>query len=106
MHDDVFPFKEKMRAVRTDPIKSGLVFIEIPLNVSPDREWKECFEHTSTWSKSFHEAWVKESLIELRADKLHPENDVEVLLSRIREANECYRKVMKEWEMEKKRGEE
>jgi len=39
LHADVLPLKDKVKAARIDPEASGLIIIEIPLNLCPDYDW-------------------------------------------------------------------
>ena len=105
MHGDVLPLKDKVKAARIDPEASGLVIVEIPLNISPDLDWLQCFSYTTTWTPSVHLPRLSGALIEFRAMKEKPEQDLEWVYKYIDQANECYRKRIKEKEEEGRRHE-
>jgi hypothetical protein len=105
LHGDVLPLKNKVKAAGIDPEASGLVIIEIPLNLSPDVDWLQCFSYTTTWTPSVHLPRLSGSLIEFRAMKEKPERDLEWVYKYIDQANDCYRKRMKEKEEEGRRHE-
>lgn len=92
-----------MKATGTDPKASGLVIVEIPLDVRPDSDWADCFFNPTTSSVSVHPPRIFGDMIELRATKDRPEKDLEWVYKYIEQANECYRKKMEEKERERQR---
>jgi hypothetical protein len=105
LHGKVLPLKDKVKAARIDTESPGLVIVEIPLNLTPDSDWVQCFSNTTTWTPNVHLPRAFGALIEFRALKEKPEQDLEWVYKYIEQANECYRKRMREKEEEGKRQE-
>jgi len=96
------------KAVGRDKEHTGLFQVLLILNVSPDSDWRECFQNP----REFQPNEAHPRLAAIMGDKLmfrsseeHIERNIEWMDKYINQANECYRKKMAEKEEEIKKQE-
>ncbi len=94
------------KAVGKDERHPGLFVIQITLNISPGKEWIECFRNPRTFIlEEAHPKLTKiwENIIEFRSSEEHLKENIEWMDKYIGQANECYsrRGAGKEAELEK-----
>lgn len=88
--------KGEIEAIERDPEHPGLIIVKIPLNQAPDSDWIECFIDNPLRWVSVHKPAVEGDSILLRANEEKVEENVKYVLGCIKEANECYQKILEE----------
>lgn len=81
------------KAVGKDERHPGLFVIQITLNISPGKEWIECFRNPRTFIlEEAHPKLTKlwENIIEFRSSEEHLKENIEWMDKYIGQANECY----------------
>ena len=91
----------KIKAIGTDQEHSGLIIVEIPLNINPDRYWIKCLEKPTSMSPSVHPPKVYGKTIEFRTTEDRVVEDTKWILKYIVSANNCYEQMAKEIERKK-----
>jgi len=94
------------KAVGKDERHPGLFVIQITLNISPDKDWIECFRNPRTFIlEEVHPKLTKiwGNIVEFRSSEEHLKENIEWMDKYIGQANECYgrRAAGKEAEIKK-----
>ena len=85
------------KALGKDKKHPGLFVIQITLNISPDKDWIECFGHPRTFRvDEAHPKLAKISgnILEFRSSEEHLKENIEWMDKYIDQANECYRQKL------------
>lgn len=99
--------KGKIRVVERDPVHSGLVIIEFPLNKMPDEVWEYCFLEDSPFRwVNVHKPKLISDCIRVKVADDEIRSTVEYVLKCIGEANECYKKQKEKRDIEEKKRRE
>lgn len=99
----------KRVSVKAEEKRGELIVIKVKLNVDPDYTWKTCFQKPREWQDNqSHPKRVRivEGGIWVNSTEKSLKKDIEWLDKYIDQANECYRKAIKQAEEEMKKQKE